>query len=678
MVATGIRTIRGRIVLAIVFVGCIPLFIGLLLASVSGMRSLRNVIGGNFQAIASEAADRVTMLVEGQVQTLKLLSSAPLRVRQPVFTANQAYPTHRAIADVIKERGEAWEQGTELSTRLLNSDLSRFLLETKVRDGGKLVGLMITDRYGALVAASSEPDRYFFGDEAWWQEIQREDTGHVFISDMIHAQHGSFRTPEETIDIAVPIFDDHQRTIIGAVKASYRFDGFFAMIKEIRIGQTGHAMLFDKAGHPLICPVLPRPAHRIHQQLMEMIVSREPGWGIADDDAHGAHETVVGFAPVRGLGNPQNSWHIFVRQHPSETYAPIRQQLWDLALIGFVMVGLLAAIGRYVAARIAKPIQVLRKGVESISQGTYDEALPIKTGDEFEDLAAAIHRMADNLKMSRFELETLNQDLTRRIDEKTAEVTRQMKKLETAERLAALGKMASGIAHEINNPLGIILNRLECIEAEALHMPLPEDLSADLAALRSQADRIYRVVHSMLSLSRGAVTTLKPIDVNCVIRSSLAVAGERLVSKRITFEHRLSDNLAPIMGDRVKLETVILNLINNAIDAVQSMGAQGRIEIESYGFNDVEGDMVAIVVRDNGRGIPPEAIGHVCEPFFTTKSDGEGNGLGLFLTCGIVAEHRGRLDVQNGEIGAVFAVYLPAMKAAAVHQESVWESTERF
>ncbi|WP_447986781.1 sensor histidine kinase [Nitrospira sp. Nam74] len=674
----GIRTIRRRIVLAFFLVGCIPLFIGLLLASMSGMRSLRNGIGGNFQAIASQTADRVTMLVDSQVQALRLLASAPLRVRQPVSAANLSYPVHSSIPDVIHQRSRAWEQGTDVSTRLLSSELSRFLVETKVRDDDKVVGLMITDRYGAIVAASSEPDRYFFGNEPWWRDIQSEQSGHVYISDLIPGQHGSFRTPEETIDIAVPIFDDHQRTIIGAIKASYRFDGFFAMIKEIRIGQTGHAMLFDSAGQPLVCPVLPRPAHLIHQQLMAMIVSHEPGWGIAEDDAHGAYDTVVGFAPVRGLGKPNNTWHMFVRQHPSETYAPIREQLWDFTFIGLVMVGLLAAIGRYVAARIAKPIQVLRKGVEAISQGRYDAPLTIKTGDEFEELGTAIHRMADNLKTSRVELEALNQDLTRRIDEKTAEVTRHMRKLDTSERLAALGKMASGIAHEINNPLGIILNRIECIEAEALHAPLPDDLAGDLSAIRKQAERIYRVTHSMLSLSRGTAMTLKPVDVNCVIRSGLAVAGERASSKGITIAADLAETLPPIMGDRVKLETVILNLVNNAIDSVQPLGKQGHIIVQSRGSNQAEGGMVAVTVRDNGPGIPPDAIDHVCEPFFTTKVAGEGNGLGLFLTCGIIAEHRGRLDIANGETGAVFTVHLPALgDGTTTNEESVWESTAR-
>lgn len=674
----AIRTIKGRIVLAIFLVGCVPLFIGLLLASMSGMRSLRNVIGGNFQAIASQAADRVTMLVESQVQALRLLASAPLRVRQPVAAANLSYVAESKVPRIIQDRSRAWEQGTGLSTRILQSELSRFLLESKVRDGDKVIGLMITDRHGAIVAASSEPDRYFFGEESWWHDVHNETNGYVSISDVIPAQHGSFRTAEETIEIAVPIFDDHQRTIIGAIKASYRFDGFFAMIKEIRIGQTGHAMLFDSAGQPLVCPVLPRPAHRMHQQLMAMIVSHEPGWGIADDDAHGARDTVVGFAPVRGLGKPDNTWHLFVRQHPSETYAPIRQQFWNFLLIGLVMMGLLAALGRYVADRIAHPIQVLRKGVETISQGTYDKPLPIKTGDEFEDLGVAINRMADNLKSSRAELEALNRDLSRRIDEKTAEVSRQMRKLDISERLAALGKMASGIAHEINNPLGIILNRLECIEVEAAHTPVPEGLAKDLTAIRKQAERIDRVTHSMLSLSRGTATTLKPVDINCVIRSGVMVASERVSSKGMTIVADLADMLPPVMGDRVKLETVILNLINNAIDAVQPLGTQGKITVRSHGSKQAEGGTVSIAVCDNGRGIPPEALDRVCEPFFTTKAAGEGNGLGLFLTCGIIAEHRGRLEIHNSETGAVFTVHLPALgEATHPDKESVWESTVR-
>ncbi|SPP66052.1 sensor histidine kinase [Nitrospira lenta] len=670
-----IRTIRGRIVLAIVLVGCIPLLIGLVLAYVSGMRSLRDVIGGNLQAVAIQAADRVTMLVQGEVQGVRLLGSAPLRVRQPVEAANESYPVDREKTQaLIAERMQAWEKGGDGVGRLVNAELSRFLLETKVRDGDKVVGLLIADQHGALVAASSEPDHYSFKQELWWTAIHAGGVDQVYISGLIPAHEGSFRTPEETIDIAVPILDDRQHTVIGAVKASYRFDSLFAMINQIRIGQTGHAMLFDAAGNPLVCPILPRQAHRIPAQLMTMIVSSHPGWGIAEDDGHGAMDTVVGFAPVAGLPLPDNSWHIFVRQEPGESYAPIRDQLRNLAAIGLVMLGLLWAMGRYVAARIARPIQILQTGVEAISQGTYDRPLNIRTGDEFEELAAAVHHMADRLKASRGELEALNADLARRVEDKTAEVTEHMKQLQFSERLATLGKVASGIAHEINNPLGIILNRIECMEAEAAQLGVSEEQQRDLVAIRTQADRISRITKSMLALSRGSATVLKPMDVNCVLRACIDASKERALTKGVSIESVLSPSLPPIMGDRDRIETVMLNLINNAIDAAESGVSPGVVTVHSEGGPGKEGGLVAVRISDTGPGIPAEMLGRIFDPFFTTKGEGQGTGLGLFLSYGIVADHRGRLEIDNGRRGAVATVSLPALVSAAEsQQEAGWE-----
>jgi signal transduction histidine kinase len=640
----------------------------------SGMRSLRDVIGGNLQAVAIQAADRVTMLVQSEVQSVRLLGSAPLRVRQPVEQANHAYPTSADQAQrLIRDRMERWEHGGGVAATLLNTELSRFLLETKMRDGDKMVGLLIADRHGGLVAASSEPDHYYFGEEPWWKAVQAGGVESVYVSGMIPAREGSFRTPEETLDIAVPIFDDRQHAVIGAVKASYRFDSLFAMINQIRIGQTGHAMLFDAAGHPLVCPILPRQAHRIPAQLMAMIVSAEPGWGIADDDGHGGTDTVVGYAPVRRLALPDNSWHMFVRQPPGESYAPIRDQLRNLALIGVVMLALLWAMGRYVAARIAKPIQTLKEGVEAISRGTYDQPLDVRTGDEFEELGVAVHRMADRLKASRAALEGLNADLARRVDEKTQEVTRHMQSLELAERLATLGKVASGIAHEINNPLGIILNRIECMEAEAGYLELPEEMRRDLSAIRGQADRISRVTKSMLTLSRGAATTLKPIDLNTVLQSCVESSQHRAAAKGVRLHAHLGPDVPPIMGDRDRLETVIFNLINNALDAAEDGHEPRAVTVESAKDGGRDGLQALITVTDTGPGIPEEILGRIFDPFFTTKAEGHGTGMGLFLSYGIVADHRGRLNIKNGSRGVQASVVLPALAPVPdVQQEARW------
>lgn len=674
-----IRTIKGRIVLAIVLVGCIPLVIGLVLAYMSGMQSLRDVIGGNLQAVAIQAADRVTMLVQSEIQAVRLLGSAPLRVRQPVEAANAAYPPDPVeIQRIIQTRTQVWEKGKEAAAQLLHRDLSRFLLDTKVRSGDKLVGLLIVDQYGALVASSSEPDHYSFSGEPWWEAVRAGGIDHVYLSGMMPAQVGSFRTPEETFDIAVPILDDRHHTVIGAVKASYRFDTLFGMINQIRIGQTGHAMLFNAAGEPLVCPILPRQAHRIPGQLMTMIVSAGPGWGIADDDGHGGTDTVVGFAPVTGLMLPDNTWHIFVRQQPVESYAPIRDQLRNLAAIGLVMVGLLWAMGRYVATRIARPIQVLKTGVEAISRGTYDGPLDVKTGDEFEELAVAVHRMADRLQASRAELESLNAELTHRVEEKTAEITRQMRKLELSERLATLGKVASGIAHEINNPLSIILNRIECMEADAAQSNIPEEVARDLLTIRSQAERISRVTRSILTFSRGTVSMLKPLDLNCVARTCVSMAGERVAALSVRIDAELAPELPPVMGDRDRLETVLLNVLNNAIDSVTACGDHGVVTVRTA-WMQINGDeWVRISVSDNGPGVPAAIVDRIFDPFFTTKPAGQGTGLGLFLSYGIVSDHRGRIEVRNDSVGAVFDVYLPAVGLGQrVHEGVPWGLQEK-
>jgi len=679
-----IQTIRGRIVLAIVLVGCIPLLIGLILAYVSGMRSLRDVIGGNLQAVAIQAADRVTMLVQGEVQAVRLLGSTSLRVRQAIENANRSYPSsiqedNIQAQTVIGERMRMWQKGDESGGRLTHSELSKFLLETKVRGGDNVVGLLVVDQYGALVAASSDPDQFYFGDDPWWKAAAVGSGDQVYVSGLIPAQEGPFRSSEETIDIAVPILDDRQRVVIGALRASYRFDTLFAMIKEIRIGQTGHAMLFDDAGNPLVCPILPRQAHRIPSQLMAMIVSSEPGWWIAEDDGHGATDTVVGYAPVSRLRLPDNPWHVFVRQQPAESYAPIHDQVRNLAIIGLVMLGLLGALGRHVAARIARPIQILQSGVEAISQGIYDRPLHIHTGDEFEELAAAVHRMADRLRASRTELEGLNLELTRRVDEKTQEITKHMRSLELAERLATLGKVASGIAHEINNPLGIILNRIECMEADAARTPIPSDVQRDLLAVKAQAERILRVTKSILTFSRGTVSTLKPVDVNGVVCSCLAIADERLSVHAIRLDRALASSLPPVMGDRVRLETVILNLINNAIDAVSGLDARGVVTVRTKPVLMEGKSWVEVTVSDNGPGIPHEIIGRVFDPFFSTKPAGQGTGLGLFLTYGIVSDHHGRIDVKSRGRGALFSVLLPAVGCSREgEEEGVWESQAKF
>src|SRR5205085_9618279 len=150
-----------------------------------------------------------------------------------------------------------------------------------------------------------------------------------------------------------PVFDAGGRAI-GVVKLVLRRDNLTKTIMEIRVGERGHGMLLNTEGTPLICPVLPPKAHLINDPLMRQIVQPAPGWVIADDDAHGGHNSIVGYAPIRfshpitegSLG--KRSWYAFVRQDPVETYAPIYTLLKTVGIIGFGMVTVLASLGFYV------------------------------------------------------------------------------------------------------------------------------------------------------------------------------------------------------------------------------------------------------------------------------------------------------------------------------------------
>ena len=213
------------------------------------------------------------------------------------------------------------------------------------------------------------------------------------------------------------------------------------------------------------------------------------------------------------------------------------------------------------------------------------------------------------------------------------------------------------------------------MEADAAGLPMPEEVRRDLMAIKSQAERISRVTKSILTFSRGTVSTMKPVEVNCVVRTCIAMAGERVSALSVQLESVLAMSLPPVMGDRDRLETVILNLINNAIDAVSPLGADGVVKIRTATVQREGQSWVEITVSDNGPGIPLEIIDRVFDPFFSTKPVGQGTGLGLFMTYGIVSDHRGQIEVKNGETVVIFSVALPIVGfIATTQEETLWES----
>jgi len=238
------------------------------------------------------------------------------------------------------------------------------------------------------------------------------------------------------------------------------------------------------------------------------------------------------------------------------------------------------------------------------------------------------------------------EDVTRRVA-----LERQMRQ---AEKLSALGTLSAGLAHEINNPLGVITSRVEVALMEAEGMDIPKQLIDDLKVIDKHANRAARIAHGLLSFARPAAGRLVPLDPNGVIEETLLLMEKQLEKERITLERHLTSDLPKVVGNVSQLEEVLLNLITNAKEA---MTAGGRIRVESR--LGPAGAGVQIVIADTGEGLPNELLERIFDPFFTTKENG--TGLGLSISYGIVKEHGGTLDVES-EVGkgTAFTITLPA------------------
>ncbi len=239
-------------------------------------------------------------------------------------------------------------------------------------------------------------------------------------------------------------------------------------------------------------------------------------------------------------------------------------------------------------------------------------------------------------------------------------------KLMHTEKMAAVGQLVSGVAHEVNNPLTAILGFTDLLMENP---EVPESARKDLRVILQEAQRTKQIVQNLLSFARPMPSQRKPVQLNSIIRRTVQLRAYDLHSHGVEFIDELNEDLPQVVGDAHQLQQVFLNIINNAYDAVRDTGRAPRIVIRSASL----GKFVEAQFRDNGHGVSfPERI---FDPFFTTKEIGKGTGLGLSICYGIVRAHGGEIfcHENQGEEGTTFIVRLPAIPpefpAGAPHEE---------
>jgi two-component system NtrC family sensor kinase len=342
-------------------------------------------------------------------------------------------------------------------------------------------------------------------------------------------------------------------------------------------------------------------------------------------------------------------------------YAAVRNRVilsfFALATAGFLLI---IGITYAMISNITRPIGEMVAATRNITAGRLDQEVRPGAQGELALLSDSFNTMLASLRQMRADLEEWGRTLEEKVRERTEQVMEMQVRVAQSERLASLGMLAAGVAHEVNNPLGGIL-ALTALTLEDLPTEHPD--RHNLEVVVRQTERCRDIVKGLLEFSRQSDATLEELEVNAVIEQTLALVGQQASFLNVTVERHLAPGLPPVAADRSQLQQVILNIL---VNAVQAMGERGTLTLTTRGGAD--GREVEIAIADTGCGIPPDVIDRIFDPFFTTKQGGQGTGLGLAIAYGIVTRHRGHISVQS-EVGrgTTFTIRLPAVR---VEQQS--------
>ena len=393
-----------------------------------------------------------------------------------------------------------------------------------------------------------------------------------------------------------------QRTIGGElfiVKATIDFEAFNALVENIRIGDTGFAFIINRKGefqtNPRFKVALSRPPY---VDLLDSRI-RSDRIFVLDGKDMLDRQSIFTIAPLKN-----GQWFLCYQQEVSDAFAELRT-VQGFAIAVLIFVSCAALLTGYVISR-------------NLTQR----------------LAEAHH---DRTVMTHQVIET--------------------------GRLASIGELAAGIAHEINNPVAIMVQEAGWVddllaEGEPVSGVNLEEIERAVGQIRTQGDRCKEITYKLLSFARKTDPTVREVMLNDLVDEVTGLTSQKTRYANVSIETDLSPGLPPVQAAPSELQQVLLNLVNNAIDAIERPG--GTVTVATR----TAGDDVVLEVSDTGKGIPEANLARIFDPFFTTKPVGQGTGLGLSICYGIVEKMGGTITVESEiETGTTFTVVFPRIAA---------------
>ncbi len=359
------------------------------------------------------------------------------------------------------------------------------------------------------------------------------------------------------------------------------------------------------------------------------------------------------------FGVPIGALYVGMPEHPYSVVKVKMGLLYSGVLLMGALLGLI--VSHLLSARLAAPIHELERLVRRVAAGERGISINASSRDEIGDLALEFTAMTEALARQEEEIQGLNRGLEDKVRERTLELERQgeqlldtREELHRAEKLAAVGALAAGVAHEVNNPLAIIRGNAELLEME---LPADSPSREEVAIITRQVGRVERIISGLLRFARHEERRLDQVDIHRILDDVQGSIGHQVSLEGISLVKEYDLTLPEITVDGDQLRQLFANLI---VNAVQAMPDGGTITVATR--FDPQAASCTVTVLDTGGGIAPEHLSRLFDPFFTTKRSG--TGLGLSVSYGIVRDHGGSLSAASPpDSGALFTVTLPCPTA---------------
>jgi signal transduction histidine kinase len=395
--------LKNKLIVIVIGVGTVPLILAMIFSYLQGNKSLTQVIGASFQALAHETSTKIDLVLKEEVNKITHLAGHPTLVLW--VTQQNKYLKQIPLSKIdqeIREQSQAWIKQKPLSLSPTTNRASHVLndfLKNNPHAAESTSGLFVTNSKGVLVSSINFQPSFINTHLSSWKKIMSGNL-ETFIGPLIQDP----KSKDYTFEFAVPI-RDHEDQVVGVLHRVYSARDYFPhALETITFGETGHVMLIDSDGVVLTCPILPTGHRLADRELVKAVTGLKAAWTQTQGDGHGSEDTsIIGYSPLEKtspytLTSSNQRWFTFAWQDSHELFAPTQNLLSWVSGAGIFSILLIVIMGSLAANKIVRPIQQVQSAAQSIGRGETVEPLDIKTGDEIESLAEEINTMSGLLQ----------------------------------------------------------------------------------------------------------------------------------------------------------------------------------------------------------------------------------------------------------------------------------------